>query len=334
MKQLMKKVFGSELTGGQKCMLILLLCTMTLWVVPLFDNRLDYPLPERTDTVRLVFGFACLLFPVIFIPWLIVCFRWGMRKGSALIRYGLPLLPHVAMAAMFGFLLFADSLLMPDGADGKTFSRLWYGFTKDAGHVWYRGQEIPGADAASFERIDGYLAKDKKRYYFERTGFEVSDPASFRVFDEHYRTRWDDFVWAIDKDSIYFIVSSPVSEPKVCKYRTIDYDGFQMVPGDYGYPYAKDKQYVYFGHGMFPDADPESFREVDVYGETVIAQDKYRVYAGCRATPIQTYHRENWFTDEDGLPYYRDGENVYDRYLKPVVETPSDSVSAVQPVAF
>ncbi|MBO6012173.1 MAG: DKNYY domain-containing protein [Bacteroidales bacterium] len=312
----MKKVFGSELTGGQKCMLILLLCTMALWVVPLFDNRLDYPLPERTDTVRLVFGFACLLFPVIFIPWLIVCFRWGMRKGSALIRYGLPLLPHVAMAAMFGFLLLADSLLMPDGADGKTFSRLWYGFTKDAGHVWYRGQEIPGADAASFERIDGYLAKDKNRYYFERTGFEVSDPASFRVFDEHYRTRWDDFVWAIDKDSIYFIVSSPVSEPKVYKYRTIDYDGFQIVPSDIGYPYTKDKQYVYCGQGAFPDADPESFHEVDIYGETVIAQDKYRVYAGCCETPIQTYHRENWFTGEDGLPYYRDGENVYDRYLR------------------
>jgi hypothetical protein len=60
-------------------------------------------------------------------------------------------------------------------------------FTKDSAAVYYMCRPIPGADAATFRRLDGYggYARDDQHVYWQRDAMSIADPHTFRVLNDN-----------------------------------------------------------------------------------------------------------------------------------------------------
>src|SRR5205085_1593115 len=74
-------------------------------------------------------------------------------------------------------------------ADPKTFKVLKYdSYGKDKYTVFYEGQLIKDADAATFETLDDFHAKDKYTGYRGNSRVRSSNGPTFKVIDSWYST--------------------------------------------------------------------------------------------------------------------------------------------------
>lgn len=146
-------------------------------------------------------------------------------------------------------------------------------FAKDRFTVWYAGQVIDGADAASFERLYGHYSRDRSAvYYFEK---KVTDIAS------------DETVKAppyLTNDSKYLAIGNDLYEYGRL-VPTVDALTAEPVPGRY--EYLKDK------HGVFL-----FFRPADKVGHPPRRLD---------VCDLQTWESVSWYLSRDkDCAYYYD----------------------------
>src|SRR5262245_48816912 len=58
------------------------------------------------------------------------------------------------------------------------------------GYFFHEPKPIPEADAATFEQIERWFARDKNRVYFLHSVVEGGDPASFTVLGGYSNNYW------------------------------------------------------------------------------------------------------------------------------------------------
>ena len=67
-------------------------------------------------------------------------------------------------------------------------------YAKDDKYVFYRGQIIEGADAATFESIEEFYARDKNTGYYGDDPVKNSNGKTFQVVNSYYSTDGKDFM--------------------------------------------------------------------------------------------------------------------------------------------
>jgi DKNYY family len=160
-----------------------------------------------------------------------------------------------------------------NGADADSFESLTGSFARDKNHVYYDGQEMTGADPASFHWFSSSnYARDRSHVYYERDEVIGADPASFDVV---LRPRFDSN-WGKDRSHVW-LEGKPISD---------DPAGFELLDGDL----AKDGKAVYCGDGSVLSNDPTHFAIVLVNGGTIPVFTKgshrlLRLHAAGRCRP-------------------------------------------------
>jgi len=145
-------------------------------------------------------------------------------------------------------------------ADPKTFRVLEFSsYAKDEKTVYYDGQAITGADAASFEALGDYYGKDNNFGWYGKDTIKTARGSSFSVINDHYSTDGFDV----------FFTTEPlhITEPK----------SFRFVAGEGEYQSwtADGKNYFYLNYKIPSD----DFAHVTIYPESGgLAKDLNRVY--------------------------------------------------------
>lgn len=126
-------------------------------------------------------------------------------------------------------------------ADRLTFTQLRYkNYAKDKTLVFYKGQPVAGADAASFEAIGEWYAKDNYRGYYGGDPIATSDGKSFRVINSYYSTD--------GKDVFFKTAPLHVAHPDAFTFiYTSGEDAWER--------WATDGRYYYYTHYKVPSAD-------------------------------------------------------------------------------
>ena len=147
------------------------------------------------------------------------------------------------------------------GADLASFQVLIFRYSKDKNHVYFYDQILPGRDAESFEVIskigaldqkNGSYTKDKHGIYYQNEKITNVDMSTFQVLSSSY---------AKDKNRRYCYGT---------KIKDADTASFEAL--DYGF--GKDKNHVYVCEQILPEADPFTFQQLnDNY-----AKDQTHVY--------------------------------------------------------
>jgi hypothetical protein len=130
------------------------------------------------------------------------------------------------------------------------------GYAKSRNRAYYRGEEIPGIDAASFEVVPSQLwtARDKSQIVVQGRVQQRLDAASFESLGgAGGLTR--------DKHHVYML-SKPIAGADPASFAAI------------GFGYWRDRASVYFSSRPIEGADPGSFRLI----ERRMAADRHRVY--------------------------------------------------------
>lgn len=178
------------------------------------------------------------------------------------------------------------------GADLATFSRLNFGYAKDATCVWTDGSKIAKADPATFTVIDDLYSKDAKRVYYYCTPLENADPATFRVIA---RTT------AIDTGHVYFQRTLlPGANPAT----------FGMDDDDDWI--GRDDHLVFYGPQQVMNADPATFAQI---GDSRYYRDKQAIYYMSERVPdadLATFEvvGNSWGRARDKYREYDDGKPV------------------------
>ncbi len=153
--------------------------------------------------------------------------------------------------------------LIVKNIDSETFEILGDGrhYAKDKNFVYslsncdHNCKLIESADPTSFMVIGNGYAKDKDFVYYYGKFISV-DTESFEILEAGYTE---------DKDFIYY-ERSPIENGG-------DPQSFKVL--DEYWPYAKDKNFVYYGEKIIRDADIKSFEVIE---RTTRAKDKNHVY--------------------------------------------------------
>lgn len=194
------------------------------------------------------------------------------------------MVPGKVIPGVWGFEDAVESLV--PGADGKTFQILKEAgdYAKDAKHVFYKGQPIPGAEAATFQSVSGDYTKDRRQVYHMGRAISGADSASFtmlwqgsiaqdkrdwyangepvqirdmaalkRVVNLKTVTYADSKIWAYDRYNYYVGNPSGIKPVPIADRAT-----FQVMANDSDY--AKDSQQVYYLDRVVEGADPRTFQ--------------------------------------------------------------------------
>ncbi|MFC3679232.1 DKNYY domain-containing protein [Bacterioplanoides pacificum] len=135
------------------------------------------------------------------------------------------------------------------------------GYSVAENTVYYNAQAIPGAQADSFETLQsGYFrdryARDSERVYFAGQELAGADPASF-----HYLEALGDEYWA-DNQRVY-LTGIPL-EGALPQHFSLFPDAWGH-PSSYGVSHNPDGARVYFQQHHLPDADADSFTVLNDY---------------------------------------------------------------------
>jgi hypothetical protein len=178
------------------------------------------------------------------------------------------------------------------GADVATFSRLGYGYAKDASCVWRDGDRIKKADSASFAPIDDLYSKDAKHVFYGDTPLEGADPATFRVIA---RTT------GVDARHVYFQRTLlPGANPP-----TFGMDDDTSWVG-------RDDNLVFYGPQQVMNADPATFTQI---GDSRYYRDKHAIYYLSEQVPdadLATFEvvGNSWSRARDKHREYEEGKPV------------------------
>jgi hypothetical protein len=120
-------------------------------------------------------------------------------------------------------------------------------------YYFAKPQPMPEADAATFEILDRWFAKDRSHVYFLHKIVPEADPATFA-----YLGGYDD-QWAKDKDRAFHFVPSKAAG-RVTSIRSASLDAFEILEDAPFSKYARDAEAVYYCGKRVKDADPATFR--------------------------------------------------------------------------
>jgi len=145
-------------------------------------------------------------------------------------------------------------------ADPKTFRILEFSsYAKDEKTVYYEGQEIIGADAASFVALGDCFGKDKHYGWYGKDTIKTSCGSSFTVINDHYSK--DGF------DVFYNTEPLHMTEPA----------NFRFVAGEGEYQsWTTDGNNYFFNNYKIPSDD---YAHVTIYPKSSgLAKDLNRAY--------------------------------------------------------
>ncbi|HTB52873.1 MAG TPA: DKNYY domain-containing protein [Ferruginibacter sp.] len=145
-------------------------------------------------------------------------------------------------------------------ADPKTFEVLKFDkYAKDDKNVFYEGEKVEGADAATFESIYEFYARDKNNGYYGKDTVKNSDGRTFKVINGYYSTDGKD----------YFYMEDPLHMTDPKKFR------FVYGEGDFDC-WTTDGKYYYFNNYKVPSDD---YANVTIYEKSGgISTDRHWAY--------------------------------------------------------
>jgi DKNYY family protein len=155
-------------------------------------------------------------------------------------------------------------------------------YTIGAGRVFYRGQKVGGANAATFRVIGPGVGADARAVFWNEFKELGLDPAGIEAIGGNYFRAPHGVLHGVglvegaDAASLVVLADDYASDRRAVFFRrqTIaDADVETFVPLDVFY--SKDARRVYFRNQPIEDADPPTFEVVDRNG-----RDRFRVYDG------------------------------------------------------
>ena len=182
------------------------------------------------------------------------------------------------------------------GADAKSFEVIdGYAIGRDKNAVYDRGKQIKGLDPVTFEDLSGNFYKDKNGVYYEGMLMKGIDPKSFEPFVNYTHVK--------DKNGIhhFYQKDNNVVVEKVEISPEIDLKTLQPIE-NYS-EYSKDKNNVYYNFKKIEDADVKTF-EPEGYS---IGKDKTGVYYGThKVSGVDVNSLEVLKND-----FFKDKNNIY-----------------------
>jgi DKNYY family len=188
-------------------------------------------------------------------------------------------------------------------ADPKTFKILKYdNYAKDDRNVFYEGDIIRGADAASFEAIKEFYARDKNKGYYSNEEVKNSRGRTFKVINEYYSTDGIDVFYMtnplkiVNPQNFKFVYGEGDSECWTTDGNFYYYTSYKVPSDDYGNltifeksgGISKDRHWVYFlGHKLNYDINgKEVVDTIDIASFRVTGYIECRDKFGC----FNVYH--------------------------------------------
>ena len=183
------------------------------------------------------------------------------------------------------------------GADAKTFEAIeGYALGRDKNAVYDRGKLIKGLDPVTFEDLNGDFYKDKNGVYYEGMLMKGIDSKSFEPFVNYTHVK--------DKNGIYsfYQKENEVVVEKVEISPEIDLKTLQPIE-NYS-EYSKDKNNVYYHFKKIESADIKTF-EPEGYS---IGKDKMGVYYETRkvnGVDVNSFEvlKNDFFKDKNNVYY-------------------------------
>ena len=183
------------------------------------------------------------------------------------------------------------------GADAKTFEAIdGYALGRDKNAVYDKGKMIKGLDPVTFEDLNGDFYKDKNGVYYEGMLMKGIDSKSFELFVNYTHVK--------DKNGIYsfYQKENEVVVEKVEISPEIDLKTLQPIE-NYS-EYSKDKNNVYYHFKKIEGADIKTF-EPEGYS---IGKDKMGVYYETRkvnGVDVNSFEvlKNDFFKDKNNVYY-------------------------------
>ena len=182
------------------------------------------------------------------------------------------------------------------GADAKTFEAIeGYALGRDKNAVYDRGKLIKGLDPVTFEDLNGDFYKDKNGVYYEGMLMKRIESKSFEPFVNYTHVK--------DKNGIYsfYPKENEIVIEKVEISPEIDLKTLQPIENYSGY--SKDKNNVYYHFQKIEDADTGTF-EPEGYS---IGKDKMGVYYETRKVNGVDVNSFEYLKND----FFKDKNNVY-----------------------
>ncbi len=171
------------------------------------------------------------------------------------------------------------------GADAATFEALGRFWARDAQHVYTQTSVNRLADRDTFQVLNVLYAKDKEHAFYSSGIIKEADAATFRVLDEGRRPRPGWPAPSEDSDSGWDFEGFACDATQVFHYvmtigkpsvlRGADPTTFEVLPHSYG----RDSRSVYYERYRLKGARPELFRQLNQH----FAVDDHSVFYGERA---------------------------------------------------
>jgi hypothetical protein len=119
-------------------------------------------------------------------------------------------------------------------------------------YFFNKPQAMPGADAASFQSIGDWFAKDRRHVYFLHRVVEGADPESFAVLGGYNAH------WAKDETRAYYFSPSKAAG-NMWPIESASLDAFEILPHGKFAEYARDREAIYHLGKRIRGADAATF---------------------------------------------------------------------------
>ncbi len=147
------------------------------------------------------------------------------------------------------------------GANPNSFELIKGGYAIDDTRAYYYGDSISTSSNKNFEVIDGYYSKDHKNIYYRNNPLNVCSVKDFNfVYNDGSENKWER--WA--SDGCYYYMQN-------FKVPSEDYENIKLYKGSAGI--SSDSKYVYYldrniyyneqGERILDTIDIESFKVTD-----------------------------------------------------------------------
>lgn len=178
--------------------------------------------------------------------------------------------------------------------DKKTFKILEFNskntykseYAKDKNKVFYKGQEIIGADSSTFKVLDALYSKDKNQVFFEGKGMVGSNSSNFEKIDSSGD-------YTKDKNQVFYRGKEIVGA---------DLLTFKLLDG----LYSKDKNHVFYQEKNI-NSDPQTFLVFGHFG-CIYAKDKNQVFKGEKKI---NFDAQTFAILDSDCRYTKDKDNVF-----------------------
>lgn len=142
-------------------------------------------------------------------------------------------------------------------ADAQSFEAIGFNLGKDAKHVWWYGDPLPGIDVKTVEVVnEGFVWKDSRSVWYQREKIAGADAKTFRHLDQAFYRDVNRVYWSM----------TPLEGADLDTFRTF---------GDES-PYAADRRSVWKGDTKIKGYDAPTFQAI----HQSVTKDKNGVYAG------------------------------------------------------